>query len=56
MAEMPILTGDFIMDRDIPKQFEVYKHFKGKRYLILAVGHHSEIGEKLVIYYDMSQE
>ena len=53
---MPILTGDFIMDRDIPKQFEIYKHFKGKRYLILAVGHHSETGEKMVIYRDIADE
>ena len=44
------------MDRDIPKQFEIYRHFKGKFYKIIAVGHHSETEEKLVIYYDMSQE
>lgn len=44
------------MDRDIPKQFEIYKHFKGKRYLILAVGHHSETGEKMVIYRDIADE
>ena len=53
---MPILTEDFIMDRDIPKQFEIYKHFKGKRYLILAVGHHSETGEKMVIYRNIADE
>ena len=44
------------MDRDIPKPLEIYKHFKGKRYLILAVGHHSETGEKMVVYYDLSGE
>ena len=42
------------MDRDMPKQFEIYRHFKGKFYKIIAVGHHSETGEKMVIYYDLS--
>lgn len=50
---MPILTGDFIMDRDIPKRFEIYKHFKGKLYEIIAVGHHSETKERMVVYYDI---
>ena len=44
------------MDRQIPKCGEVFKHFKGNCYKILAVGHHSETGEKLVIYYDLSHE
>ena len=26
------------MNRETPKSFEVYKHFKGKYYMILAVG------------------
>lgn len=51
---MPILTGDFIMDRDIPKQFEIYRHFKGNYYKIIAVGHHSETKERMVVYYDIS--
>ena len=42
------------MDRQIPKCGEVFKHFKGKCYKILAVGHHSETKEKLVVYYDLS--
>lgn len=42
------------MDRDTPKQFEIYRHFKGNYYKIIAVGHHSETGEKMVIYYDLS--
>ena len=42
------------MDRQIPKPGEVFKHFKGNCYKILAVGHHSETGEKMVIYYDLS--
>ena len=42
------------MDRSIPKSGEVFKHFKGNRYKILVVGHHSETKEKLVVYYDLS--
>ena len=43
-----------IMDRDIPKQFEIYRHFKGNCYKIIAVGHHSETKERMVVYYDTS--
>ena len=41
------------MDRQIPNPGEVFKHFKGNCYKILAVGHHSETHEKLVVYYDL---
>lgn len=42
------------MNRETPKPLEVYKHFKGNCYRILAVGHHSETKEQLVVYYDLS--
>ena len=42
------------MNRDIPKINEIYRHFKGNCYMILAVGHHSETKEQLVVYYDLS--
>ena len=42
------------MNRQIPKSGEVFKHFKGNCYKILAVGHHSETKEKLVVYFDLS--
>ena len=40
--------------REIPTANDVYRHFKGNYYTIMAVGHHSETGERMVVYYDMS--
>lgn len=41
-------------NRDTPKINEIYRHFKGGYYKIIAVGHHSETKEKMAIYYDTS--
>ncbi len=33
-----------------PKAGQVWEHFKGVFYIIIAVGHHSETGERMVVY------
>lgn len=37
-------------ERTNPSPNEVYRHFKGREYKIIAIAEHTETGEKLVIY------
>lgn len=45
-----------LTSRPIPEPNEIYRHFKGNYYKIIAVGHHSETGEQMVVYYDTSKK
>lgn len=38
------------MTRDIPRPGEVWRHFKGKLYLIITVAVHTETRERYVVY------
>lgn len=42
-------TGGKLMNQ-IPQAGEIYQHFKGKLYRIVALATHTETGEQLVIY------
>jgi len=33
-----------------PKVGAIYEHYKGGRYRVLAIGEHTETGERLVVY------
>ncbi|MCR5279018.1 MAG: DUF1653 domain-containing protein [Lachnospiraceae bacterium] len=36
--------------RELPKENETYRHFKGNNYMILTLAKHSETGEDMVVY------
>ena len=41
------------MDRDLPKNGEIWRHFKNKLYKIIAIAQHAETDEQLVVYQAM---
>lgn len=45
-----------LASRPTPEPNQIYRHFKGGFYKIIVVGHHSETGEQMVVYYDTSKK
>ncbi len=43
------------MNREEPKTGEIWKHFKGKSYVIICIGHHSETKERMVVYQQIEE-
>ena len=41
------------MDRDLPKNGEIWRHFKNKLYKIIAIAQHAETDEQLMVYQAM---
>ena len=41
------------MDRELPHQDEIWRHFKNKLYKIIAIAQHTKSDEKLVVYQAM---
>ena len=36
--------------QQIPRPYEIYRHFKGMQYQVLSIATHSETGEQMVVY------
>lgn len=43
----PVIVGNVLQQIEVGR---VYRHFKGKLYLVLDLAHHSETGEQYVVY------
>ena len=43
------------MEREMPKAGEVWRHFKGNFYLIIAAARHTETGEMYVVYKEIGR-
>lgn len=41
------------MDKELPRQDEIWHHFKNKLYKIIVIAQHTESGEQLVVYQAM---
>ncbi|MCQ2494854.1 MAG: DUF1653 domain-containing protein [Lachnospiraceae bacterium] len=50
MSTTRVINKDVRIEMNTPKAQEVYRHFKGQQYRIVAVAEHTESGEQLVIY------